>query len=60
MRKALCIFALSLFILLFVIFMLDIIAGIPFNKSNMKMDIGFIVCSLAFTVISFFDLRKIR
>ncbi len=58
MPKALCIVAMTIFLLIFVVFLLDVIAGIPFARGNMLMDMGFIVCSLGLGVLSFFCLRQ--
>ncbi|MDO5554018.1 MAG: hypothetical protein Q4G68_09660 [Planctomycetia bacterium] len=58
MPKALCIIALSISILLFILFGLDLIAGIPFGKADMKMDLGFLVCSGVLGALSFLSLRQ--
>ncbi len=56
MSKFLCIFAAAISAVLFLLFLLDLIAGIPFNKANTLLDIIFIVCSggiVALSVLSF-------
>lgn len=58
MPKALCIIALSISILLLILFGLDLIAGIPFNKADVKMDLGFLACSIGIGVLSFLCLRQ--
>ncbi len=61
MPKILCIASLVLSSILFLIFLLDLIAGIPFAKSGgMMMNIGFIVGAgivAAFSVLTFLEQR---
>lgn len=60
MPKALCIIALSIFALLLIVFLLDIVAGVPFGRSNMMTDLCFIICSAGLGTFSFFCLRQQR
>ena len=60
MPKALCIIALSIFALLLIVFLLDIVAGVPFGRASMLTDIGFIICSVGLGTFSFFCLRQQR
>ncbi len=56
MSKFLCIFSAAISTLLFLVFLLDVAAGIPFKKANPLFDIVFIVCTLgvaALSVVSF-------
>jgi hypothetical protein len=45
MPKALCITGLVLAALLFFIFTLDLVTTFPFNRANIIMDLGFVVCT---------------
>ncbi|MDO4587001.1 MAG: hypothetical protein Q4C95_06840 [Planctomycetia bacterium] len=58
MPKALCITSLSISALLFIVFVLDIVAGIPFGKADFLMDLGFIICSGGLGTLSFLSLRE--
>jgi len=60
MPKALCIASLSITALLFIVFLLDMLAGIPFGKANTMMDIVFSVCSAGLAVLSFLCFRQQR
>lgn len=61
MPKSLCIFALSVSILLFLLFLLDLLAGFPFNKEGgMLMNIGFLVITAILGTYSFLTLRTLR
>lgn len=58
MPKALCIIALSISILLFILFLLDLVAGVPFGKADLTMDICFILCAGGLGTLSFLCLRQ--
>ena len=54
MQKGLCITALTISVIVFAIFLADLVLGLlgmqqiaPFKYANMIMDIVFVVCSLA-------------
>ena len=56
MSKFLCIFAASVSAILLLVFLVDLLAGFPFNKVNALMDIIFVVCFggvAALSVLSF-------
>ena len=52
MSKFLCIFAAVISAILFLLFLLDLIAGIPFNKANALLDVVFIVCAGGIVALS--------
>ena len=65
MQKGLCIAALTISVIVFVLFLLDLAMGMagqqqlaPFNYASQVTDIVFIVASLALAVMSFFTLRE--
>jgi hypothetical protein len=60
MSKALCIIAIVVSALLVLVFGLDMIIGIPFGKSSIIMDIGFVVFSLILGFLSLTTLREQR
>jgi hypothetical protein len=60
MSKALCIIAIVVSALLVLVFGLDMIIGIPFGKSSVIMDIGFVVFSLILGFLSLTTLREQR
>lgn len=64
-QKGLCIVALSIAIIVFALFLADLILGLagmneiaPFKYANMTIDIVFVVCSLTLAVMSWFTLRE--
>ena len=65
MQKGLCIAALTIAVIVFALFLADLLLGLagmnqiaPFKYANMIIDIVFIVCSLALAVMSWFTLRE--
>lgn len=64
-QKGLCIAALTIAVIVFALFLADLILGLagmnqiaPFKYANMYIDIVFVVCSLALAVMSWFTLRE--
>lgn len=60
MSKFLCIASTSISALVFVVFLLDVVAGVPFQKANMLADIVFIICSAGIAALSVLSLRQVR
>lgn len=58
MPKALTIAGLIVAVLALLIFGLDLVIGIPFNKISMTMDIGFLVAALVLGYLSWYALRQ--
>ena len=65
MQKGLCITALTMAVIVFIIFAADLIFGLagmlnlaPFKYANMIMDIVFVVCSLIVAVLSWLTYRQ--
>ena len=65
MQKGLCIAALTIAVIVFALFLADLILGLagmnqiaPFKYANLYHDIVFVVCSLALAVMSWFTLRE--
>ena len=65
MQKALCIIALAISVIVFALFLADLILGLvgmvpiaPFKFANMTIDIVFAVCSLILGVLSWFTYRE--
>ena len=52
MTKFLCLFSTSISAILALLFLLDLLAGIPFKKANTLLDIVFIVCMLGVAALS--------
>lgn len=64
-QKGLCIAALSIAVIVFALFLADLILGLagmyqaaPFKFANMIIDIVFVVCSLILGVMSWFTLKE--
>ncbi len=60
MSKALCIFAMAIFAILLLIFLLDILIGIPFGRANMVTDIWFVLTGGVLGTLGFFIFRKLK
>ena len=60
MAKVLCLFALVVSAVLFLIFILDLILGIPFARVNMMMDIAFVVSAVIIGLFSFLTFQEQR
>lgn len=65
MQKGLCIAALTIAVIVFALFLADLILGLagmnqiaPFKYANMIIDIVFVVCSLVLAIMSWFTLRE--
>lgn len=60
MPKALCIFGMVIAGLLILIFGLDLVTEVPFNRASPLMDIGFVVVSGLLGFISWTTFREQR
>jgi hypothetical protein len=60
MPKALTISGMVVAILMFIIFAVDLAAGIPFRGASKWMDIGFIIASLALAYMAWSTLRDFK
>ena len=60
MAKVLCLFALVVSAILFLIFFLDLILGFPFARINVMMDIAFVVSSAIIGVFSYLTFQEQR
>lgn len=60
MSKALCIISMAVFAILLLIFLLDMLAGIPFGRANMMTDIWFVIASGALGTFDFLVFRKLK
>lgn len=60
MSKALCLSGIAIALLLLVLFALDFIIGVPFNKADTMMDIVFMVSSAGLAVISWMTFRDLK
>lgn len=58
MTKVLCLFALALSAILALIFILDLSAGIPFQKGSMVLDVVFLVAALIIGTLSWLTYRE--
>ncbi len=65
MQKGLCIAALTISVIVFVLYLLDLAMGLagqqqlaPFNYASLVTDIVFLVASLCLGLMSFFTLRE--
>ena len=58
MSKFLCIFSTAISAILFLVFVLDIVAGVPFKKANPLFDIVFIVAMLGIATLGVLCLLK--
>lgn len=65
MQKGLCIAALTIGVIVFALFLADLIFGFvgmnhlaPFKSANMMIDIVFAVCSAVLALMSWFTLRE--
>ena len=53
-----CIFGLSVAVLLLLVFALDLAIKIPFSRASILMDLGAVVGALGLGIISFTTLRE--
>ena len=65
MQKGLCITALTIAVIVFIIFLADLVLGslgmkhlAPFKYENLILDIVFIVCSLVVAVLGWFTFKE--
>ena len=64
MQKGLCIAALTISVIVFVLFLADLILGLagmniaPFKYADLTIDIVFSVCSLALALMSWFTFKE--
>lgn len=58
MPKALCILAMTVAVLLLLVFGLDMATGIPFNGHSKAMDIGFIISSVVLAYLGWSSFRE--
>ena len=65
MQKALCIAALAIAVIVFALFLADLIFGLagmfeiaPFKYANSTIDVVFVVCSLMLAVLSWFTFKE--
>jgi hypothetical protein len=64
--KGLCITALTIAVIVFALFLADLVLGLsgmqsmaPFKYTNLLMDIIFVICSAALAVMSWFTFRDL-
>lgn len=60
MSKALCIVAMAIFAILLLIFLLDMLIGIPFGRANILTDIWFVLANGVLGTLDFFIFRKLK
>lgn len=65
MQKALCIAALAIAVIVFALFLADLILGLagnfeiaPFKFANQTIDIVFVVCSAILALLSWFTFKE--
>jgi threonine/homoserine/homoserine lactone efflux protein len=58
MAKALTIMGMVVAVLIFCLFALDLAIGTPFEKANMLMDIGAVICALMLGYLSWSTFRE--
>ena len=58
MPKALCMVGMAVAILLLIIFLLDLIATVPFQRASLVMDISMILCAIALGYVSWSTFRE--
>ncbi len=60
MAKVLCLFALVVSAILFLIFFFDLVLGFPFARVSLMMDIAFVICSAVIGAFSYLTFREQR
>ena len=58
MPKALCLTGMVIAIVVFLLFLLDLILGFPFQGASMSLDIVFVICAAGLGFISFTTFRE--
>ena len=57
MAKGMTIGGMVVAVLVLILFALDLVVGIPFNKASLAMDIAFVVCALGLAFLSWSTLK---
>jgi len=60
MAKILCLFALVVSAILFLLFFLDLILGIPFARVSIMMDIAFVISAVIIGLFSYLTFQEQR
>ena len=60
MSKFLCIASTTLSAIIFLIFLLDLVAGVPFGKANVLTDVIFVLCAGGVAALSVLSLRRLK
>lgn len=60
MSKALCIISLAISAILLLVFLLDLMIGVPFGRANMAMDLGFVISCAGLGTLGFFVFRRLK
>jgi len=58
MPKALCLTGMVIAIVVFLLFLLDLIIKVPFQRANLVMDVVFVLCAGALAFISWTTFRE--
>ena len=58
MPKALCLTGMVIAIVVFLLFLLDLIVKVPFQRANLVMDVVFVLCAAALAFISWTTFRE--
>jgi len=58
MAKALCMVGVVAAILVAILFLLDLVAQIPFRRASLMMDVSFLICAIVLGLISWMTLRE--
>lgn len=58
MPKALCMSGMVVAVLIFALFLLDLILKFPFQRASLAMDVGFVICAAALGYISWTTFRE--
>ncbi|MEX0819450.1 MAG: hypothetical protein WD070_07645 [Pirellulaceae bacterium] len=58
MPKALCLTGMVIAIVVFLLFLLDLIIKVPFQRANPIMDVVFVLCAITLAFISWTTFRE--
>ncbi|MEO8497275.1 MAG: hypothetical protein ABI614_19570 [Planctomycetota bacterium] len=58
MPKALCLAGMVIAIVVFLLFLLDLILKVPFQRANLVMDVAFVLCAGTLGFISWTTFRE--
>ena len=58
MRKVSLLYVALVAVLVAALFLLDMVAGVPFRKASMLMDISLVICAILLGIISWMTLRE--